>query len=269
MSPTSPTHDEVVARLRRGDSAIGTMLRLVRHPAVTAIAREAGLDMVMLDMEHGAHAIEHLEAMALAGHGEGLAVMVRVPELARGYVSRALDAGADGVMVPMLETPEQARRLVQWAKFPPLGRRGLGSIGGHTGFRKPDAAPSFIREADQCTLAIAQIETTTGVEHIDAIAATDGIDALVVGPNDLAVSLGVPGELTAPPVDEAIARIADAAARHGRIFGMHAGTDMLGRWIDRNMTLLLNSMDINVLGAGFASLREQTEALGHKRAVRS
>jgi 2-keto-3-deoxy-L-rhamnonate aldolase RhmA len=248
-------------RLRRREPVTGTMLRLIREPGVTAICRSAGFDLIMLDMEHGSFGFDDVGRLAQAGRGEGLAVMVRVPELTKGYVSRALDCGVDGVMVPMLETPQQARQLAAWAKYLPLGGRGLGSMGGHTRYRQPGPVVDFMNDANHRTFTLAQIETVAGVQNADAIAATPGIDALVIGPNDLANALGRPGEMTHPDQERAMAAIGDAAARHGKIFGMHAGTALLRTWAKRGMTLLLNAIDMQVLAEGMRELCHTTRQL--------
>ena len=239
------------------------MLRLLNDPIITLLAKRAGLDFAMLDFEHGPYGFDDLAAMAATGHAAGLRVFIRVPELARGYVSRALDCGADGVMVPMIESVEQARSLAAWAKYDPIGRRGLSSIGAHSDYAQPAHARPAMAQANEQTLAIAQIETAAGVEVVDQIAALEGIDALVVGPNDLAVSLGCAGELSAPPVSAGIERIARAARAHGKIFGMHAGVEFLSRWTAFDMRLIINSLDIELLSKGLAALAGEARTLAH------
>src|SRR5690606_31798457 len=135
--------------------------------------------------------------------------------------------------VPMLETPEQAAKLVEWGKYAPLGGRGLSSFGAQTQFQSPGDVVEYMAQSNRRTLLIAQMETRLAAANADAIAATPGIDALLVGPNDLAVSLGHPGQLDTPEEDAAIEAIAAASAAHGKAFGMHAGAAMLERWVDR------------------------------------
>jgi 4-hydroxy-2-oxoheptanedioate aldolase len=257
IPPTMPA----IQKLRDGQAAFGTMIRLIRSPAIAAMARHSGFDLIMLDMEHGPYSFETLSDTVQAGKSVNLAVMVRVPELARSYVSRALDCGVDGVMVPMIETAEQAKNLADWAKFPPFGKRGLGSAGGHTMYAKPTDTAAFVAAADRQTITIAQVETITGANNADAIAAVPGIDALVVGPNDLAMSLHKPGQLSGPQQDQAIQKIADAAKKHGKIFGMHAGTAFLKRWVGQNMNLVINSMDMDILANGLAQLNTDSRTL--------
>ena len=166
-----------VRKLRDGKRAVGTMIRMLRHPGIGQIAAQAGLDFIMLDLEHGSYSLDAVTDIFATARAAGLGTFARVPELTKGYVSRILDCGATGVMVPMLESVDQAKRFVAWAKFAPLGDRGLGSSGGHTNFGgMGGTAPEFMKRSNEETLTIAQIETARAIEEIDGIAATDGID---------------------------------------------------------------------------------------------
>jgi len=245
-----------VQKLREGKRAVGTMVRMIRNPAMAVLAHNAGLDYIMLDLEHGPYTMEALDDVFKVGRALGLGCFVRVPELAKGYVSRSLDCGATGVMVPMLESVEQAQLLVRWAKYAPLGGRGLGGAGGHSNFIgiSPDATPAFMANANVNTIAIAQIETAQAIEDIDAIAAVPGIDALLIGPNDLAISMGCPGDLLGDTLDKAIGKVAEAAKKHYKIFGMHAPDALQERWLSRGLNLVMSNLDINILAAGLKAI---------------
>ncbi len=245
----------VVERLKTGERAVGTMIRVVRNPAIAWIVRNGGLDFLMYDAEHGSYDTERWADTFALCRAAGVGGFIRVPELSRAWVSKALDTGADGVMVPMLDTVEQAERFVEWAKYPPVGGRGFGSLGGHTNYAAIAGSPAdFTATSNRHTLTIAQIETGTGVANVDAIAALPGIDALLVGPNDLALSLGVAGDLMGDTVHDAIGRVAAAAKSHGKVFGLHAPDALLERWIPEGCTLVMSGLDAAVLGAGFASI---------------
>lgn len=244
----------IIQKLRDGGTIVGTMFRMVSNPAVALIAREAGLDFIMLDMEHGSYSFESLADIFTVSRTANLGSFVRVPEMSRGNVSRVLDCGADGVMMPMVESADQARALAQWAKYPPMGKRGLGSIGGNTMYRQFGDASAFMEQTNRETIAIAQIESAAAVTVIDDIATVEGIDVLLVGPYDLSVSLGCPGDLSCPPMNEAIATIAEAAGRHNKVFGMHAGDALLKQWIPHGMRLIMNSIDVSMLLSGMKSI---------------
>jgi 2-keto-3-deoxy-L-rhamnonate aldolase RhmA len=248
-----------VKKMREGKRVVGTMVRMVRNPAIALIASHAGLDFIMLDMEHGPYNLETVDDIFKVGRSLGLGCFVRVPELAKGYVSRSLDCGATGVMVPMLESVEQAQLLVRWAKYAPLGGRGFGAPGGHTNFVgfTPDSAPVFMAKANVDTITIAQIETAQAIQNIDVIAAVPGIDALLIGPNDLAISMGCAGDLMGDTLDKAIGKVAAAANKHGKIFGMHAPDGLAERWLPKGLNLVMSNLDINVLTAGLKAISQK------------
>jgi 2-keto-3-deoxy-L-rhamnonate aldolase RhmA len=251
-----------VQKLREGKRAVGTMVRMIQNPAVAVVAHNAGLDFIMLDLEHGPYTMETVGDVFNVGRALGIGCFVRVPELAKGYVSRALDCGATGVMVPMLESVEQAKLLVRWSKFAPLGGRGFGGAGGHSNFIgvTPDATPAFMAKANGDTIAIAQIETAQAIENIDAIAAVPGIDALLIGPNDLAISMGCAGDLLGETLNQAIGKVAGAAQKHGKIFGMHGPDPLTDRWVAKGLTLLMSGLDTNILTAGFKTICQKYKA---------
>ena len=242
-----------VARLKRGETIVGTMVRMVRNPAVALIARNAGLDFFMLDMEHGSYGLETIaDAMRIARLA-GVGGFVRVPELSKAFVSGALDAGATGIMVPMIETAEQAEKLAHWGKFAPVGGRGFGSAGDHTGYLASQAV-AFMPQANDETLTIAQIESKTAIENIDAIAAVEGIDALLIGPNDLANSLGIPGDLFAPKSIDSIMEVARAAKRAGKILGMHGPDKLIEMLIPEGLRLIMSGLDVSFLTQAMAAV---------------
>jgi 2-keto-3-deoxy-L-rhamnonate aldolase RhmA len=212
-----------VQKLREGKRVVGTMVRMIQNPAVAVVAHNAGLDFIMLDLEHGPYTMETVGDVFKVGRALGIGCFVRVPELAKGYVSRALDCGATGVMVPMLESVEQAELLVRWAKFAPLGGRGFGGAGGHSNFIgiTPDATPAFMAKANVDTIAIAQIETAMGLENVEAIAAVEGLDMLYIGPSDLGLSIGREGRMD--QTDPVVVKAIDHILKTAKAAGLKAG----------------------------------------------
>lgn len=250
-----------VRELRQGKHIVGTMVRLVQNPAIALIAKHAGLDFIMCDMEHGTFSFPEFSDIAKTARSAGLGIFVRVPELAKGYVSRIMDAGAEGVMVPMISTAEEARMLVDWSRYIPLGKRGFGSSGVHSDYGPTGGdALAFMQKQNELTLAIAQIETKEAIDNIDEIAAVEGIDVLLIGPNDLAISLGVPGDLNGDRVHKAIAKVRDAAKRNGKVFSLHAGDTLLEKWAGSDMQMVMNNLDISVLASGFAAIAKKYKA---------
>lgn len=245
--------------MQAGSRVSGTMIRSLRNPSVTYFAKNAGLEFIMFDCEHSVFSFESLHDCFLTANALGLDGYVRVPVGSKDYISRVLDAGAKGVMVPMTETVEQAKTVVRYAKYLPVGERGYTAGCAHTNFM-PGKHSEVMQAGNDSVVAIAQIETRLAIENVDAIAAVDGIDALLVGPNDLSVSLGIPGDLTNPIELEAIGKVADACKKHGKFFGLHAGPALLEKFID-SLQLVMISTDNDMLSSGMANIKKSFDEL--------
>ena len=246
-------------KLLNGEKIGGLMLRVNRNPATMIIAKNAGLDFLMLDCEHGNYSFETLHDMFLAGNAAGIAGFVRVPVGTKDYISRALDSGATGVMVPMVETVEQAEALVHYSKYQPVGGRGFCAGCSHTEYLG-GVHTDIMKEQNDRVIAIAQIETKQAIDNIEKIAAVKGLDAMLIGPNDLSLSLGIPGDLMNPIELEAIAKVAAACKKNGLAFGLHAGKALLEKFREE-LTLCMSLTDIDLLMDGFKSVRGVIDAL--------
>ncbi|MFN0165349.1 MAG: HpcH/HpaI aldolase family protein [Bryobacteraceae bacterium] len=200
---------------------IGTFLVEFSQPAAVQVLADAGFDFVMVDCEHGNHSPRDIEALAQAGLHAGVCVLVRPPTAGRDMVTRALDAGAAGVLVPAVASMEHVRQAVLATKYRPVGKRGVHLLRGHTQHRQVDAV-SFLEEANRDVLTLIQIELESAVAIVEQIASTEGVDGLYVGPGDLSVDLGVPGQWDAPILQEAIRKTAEACHKHGKIIACHS-----------------------------------------------
>jgi len=180
----------------------------------------------------------------------GIPSLVRVSQLGRRDVSHALDMGAAGVMVPMVETADQARLLVQWAKYPPLGRRSY-SGGAHTSYGPSGNHATNMAAANGGTLAIVQIETVRGVQNIGEILDVEGVDAAIVGPADLAISMGRPDEVGCKEELALIDEVRDACVARGVAFGIIGGASLVHRYA-RDITFMVSAIDTHVLRDAFA-----------------
>src|SRR4029078_183798 len=172
-------------------------------PGLCGIAANAGADFVLFDMEHGGVGIDTLQAQFAFARGTGIAPLVRVPGLAYHLVAPVLDAGAMGIMVPMLETREQAEKLVSWCRYRPTGGRGLGFGFGHDDYSGGDVVPKAAAENER-TLVIALIETATGLPNPDEILTVKGIDVGWLGHYDLTDSMGITGQFDNPAFEAAV-----------------------------------------------------------------
>lgn len=240
--------------LMSGQKIAGTMLRISRNPAVCYLAKNAGLDFIMFDCEHGNYNMETLHDAFVTANALGLAGFVRVPQGTKEWISRVLDSGATGVMVPMIESVEQAKTLVKYSKYQPVGERGFSAGCAHTNYSGGKHA-EVMEVQNKKVIAIAQIETKQAVERIDDIAAVDGVDALLIGPNDLSVSLGIPGDLMNPIELEAIAKVAAACKKNGKAFGLHSGAALIEKFV-KELTLVMSLSDNDFLMQGFTAVRD-------------
>ncbi|GGK50960.1 HpcH/HpaI aldolase family protein [Salinarimonas ramus] len=197
---------------------IGLCACTVRSLEILAIARHAGYDFLLVDMEHGMFSMAETAALCLAGREAGYPVHVRAPGPSSALVSRIVDCGAAGLVVPHVESAEVVRALVAKVRFAPLGARSVPPPVAATGFvPMPTAA---LREAvGRGPELLVMIESARGLSAVDEIAAVAGIDGLVVGTNDLASSLDLHTRPDAPELAAAIETIAGAAARRGLVFG--------------------------------------------------
>lgn len=244
------------ARLLGGETLVGTLLA-IPSPEVTEIVARAGFDWLFVDGEHGPFgARELLATLRAAGTTPCL---VRTPVGDDAAIGRALDAGAAGVIVPQVHDAEQAARVAALAHYPPAGARGVGVTrsGGYGGRGAAELAA-----ANDATVVVVQAESARAVEQVDAIVRAPGVDAVLVGPNDLAASLGHPGRMDHPEVQRAIARVIDACRAAGRAAGIFGASAAAVRpWVERGARLVVAGVDALLLGEGARALRASLDAL--------
>jgi 2-keto-3-deoxy-L-rhamnonate aldolase RhmA len=182
------------------------------------LAGRSGLDWLLVDLEHGAATESSLAAHLTAIEGSGAATIVRVEEGTRLRIGRALDLGAEGVMIPRLDEPADVERVASWLRYPPDGVRGVALTTRGAGLG--EVAHGGVKGLNDRVLGVVQIESGRAVESARAIAAIDGVDVLFVGPSDLSHSLGIPGRVDEPAFDAAIRAVLDACRAEGAAAGV-------------------------------------------------
>ena len=242
-------------KLKAGQKIYGTLLRILRNPAVCYIAKHSGLDFVLYDCEHSNYDMESLHDLFIMGNALGLNSILRVPELSKGYISRALDQGAHGVMAPMVETRKMAMELVKHSKYRPIGNRGFTGGGAHVDYKSGEKHIRIMENANNTILTIAQIETKQAVDSVEAIVSTPGVDAIIVGANDLSVSLDIPGDLFHKIELDAIEHVAAACKKNNVVFGLHGGAKLLEKFID-DLGIVMMQTDADILASGFANIKQ-------------
>jgi 2-dehydro-3-deoxyglucarate aldolase/4-hydroxy-2-oxoheptanedioate aldolase len=215
-------------KLTEGEPVLGTMLFEFFTPGIARICANAGAEFVMYCMEHTGIGFETLKPQFALCRALGVVPLVRVPATEYHFVARALDAGALGVMVPLVDTAEQAERIVSFTRYPPAGRRGAAFGFAHDDYLGGEVVQKM-RAIHDRTLVICMIETRAGLDNVEAIAAVPGVDVLWLGHFDLTNFLGIPGQFSHPQYRDAVKRIAAAAAKHGKSAGYMAADEPLGR----------------------------------------
>ena len=237
----------------------GAMVFEFFSPGLASILQNAGAKYVIYDMEHTGLNIESLKWLFASCRGLSIAPMVRVPVGEYTWLARALDIGAHGVMIPMVETAQQAMNIAQACRYPPVGRRGAAFGFAQCDYKGGDINQKM-RDFHERNIVIAQIETERGLDQVEAIAAVDGIDVLWVGHFDLSNFMGIPGQFDHPKFLSAMKRIADVAKQHGKIAGFMA-TDTA--WADKVMamgyTMIATGTDTGILQQGFSHLIQHVE----------
>jgi 2-keto-3-deoxy-L-rhamnonate aldolase RhmA len=205
------------ARLAERKPLIGTLVSWP-FPETAEIAADAGFDWLFLDWEHGLHDARSLQTIVQVV-GKRLACLIRVPENESTWISKALDSGADGLIIPHVCRAEDAAQAVLSAKYPPQGARSIG-VARAQGYGH--GVLKSVEEDNQKTVIVAQVEHIDGVRNIEKIAAVAGIDAVFIGPFDLSASMNKPGRISDDEVREAIARVRNTCLRNGRPVGIFA-----------------------------------------------
>jgi 2-keto-3-deoxy-L-rhamnonate aldolase RhmA len=238
--------------LAAGGRAYGAMVFEMFTPGLPQILRNAGADYVLYDMEHTGLGFETLKTQFALCRGLDLVPMVRVPRGEYHFIARALDIGAMGVMVPMVGSAEEAAHVVSCTRYPPQGRRGAAFGFAHDDYQGGDVAAKMAAIHAR-TMVIAQIETAEGLANVEAIAATDGVDALWLGHFDLTNFMGIPGQFDHPDYVAAVKRIATACEANGKAAAYLATDEVLAReYIGKGYRLLGYGIDQLLLQSAMA-----------------
>ncbi|WP_347888667.1 aldolase/citrate lyase family protein [Nitrosomonas europaea] len=233
-------------RLARHELTIGSWITL-GHPSVAEIMAKAGFDWLVLDTEHSVLELSEVQAIIQILDGQQCPAIVRLTSNHPDQIKRVMDAGASGIMVPMIKSAEDARAAVNAVYYPPEGTRGVGLARAQGYGASFQAYRQWLRDN---AVIIAMIEHIQAIENIDAILSTPGIDAYIIGPYDLSGSMGRPGELEHPDVQAAIRQILQAGIRHHKAGGVHViepDPAMLQQRIEQGFTFLGYSLDIRML----------------------
>jgi 2-keto-3-deoxy-L-rhamnonate aldolase RhmA len=243
----------VKEKLKASQTVIGVVIS-VNNVEVAAQAANLGFDFLWIEMEHSPISLEGLRNMVLATRGLPAVPLARPPVNELWTAKRVLDAGALGVIFPFTRTPELARQAAAACRYPPLGLRGSGADLAQFRWPAPEGYYDF---ADENVLVVAVVEDTSALSHIDEIAQTPGLDVLFIGTSDLSFSLGLRGSQDHPRLDEAVAKIAATAKKHGKALGRPARTpEEIQRFTKQGFQFFMTGTEIDLMSAGAKQLLE-------------
>lgn len=228
--------------------AFGTWATIVDHPRFMKLLAVAGMDFVIIEMEHSDFSMAEVGTMCLLAREAGLTPIVRPAGLHPHDYTRPLDAGAMGLLLPNVDTAEQLEEILRATKFYPRGNRILNFRGPHTDFVRLTQPNEQIAEMNAQTITVAMVETKTSLDNLDAICQVDGLDAVMIGPDDLSQNLGVPGQMKHPLMLEATEHVINTCTKHGVTWGFSCqDTESAKQWIERGIGWMPYSNDANAL----------------------
>jgi 2-keto-3-deoxy-L-rhamnonate aldolase RhmA len=241
-----PNH--ALRQLRAGKLAIGMGVNQARTVGIATMAKTAGFDWLFIDSEHGSLDGDTVAQIATASLAAGVTPIVRVAGFEHWHASRMLDNGAQGIVFPHVDSSQDAQRVANACRYPPIGKRSMGGALAQLGFASMPVGEAA-RLVNEETLVVVMIESPQGVANCEEIAAVKGVDALLIGTNDLCFEMGIPGQFNDPRVAEAYRKVIAACRKHGKFPGMGGmyTPELLERHIAMGVQLILSGSDFSLL----------------------
>jgi 2-keto-3-deoxy-L-rhamnonate aldolase RhmA len=250
-------------RLEKGETVFGCSLQCYRSAEIARTFAAAGFDYVFLDMEHGAYDLETVQDMIRASLDTGITPIVRVGELLYSLVARLLDSGAQGIILPRVEDPRLLEEALSWMRFPPEGKRGYGVNATMVGY-EARTFPEIIEHQNRNTLSVVQFETVAAMERADELLSVRGMNIAMVGPADLSIALGVPGQFDHPKLVSTVDRLIEKCNQHGVVPGIQTRSVAMAKtWAERGMRFVGAGAEHGLL------LEKAKEAVSQLRTTRA
>ena len=219
----------------------GAMVFEFFSPGIPIILKNSGCEFIIFDMEHGGLSLEQFKTLATISRANNIYPLIRIPEVSYNYVARALDLGAVGIMAPMVNSAEEAIKIVKSSKYPPDGVRGAGFGFAHDNYQNENPL-SYINKSNKELINIIQIESKIALENVEDIASIEGVDCLWVGHFDLTNFLGIPGDFNSPIYLKAINKIVDVAKLNKKSLGIMVN--------NKDEMQMYNSLGFNMIAVG-------------------
>lgn len=234
-------------KLKKNELTIGSWIT-IGHPNVVEIMASAGFEWLVIDMEHTSIDLTTAQSLITTIQANGIKALVRVSKNEEVIIKKVLDFGADGIIVPMVKSKDDALKAIDYAKYPPIGKRGVGLYRAQKYGIDFDGYKKWVEEE---LIIIAQIEHIEAVHNIEEIITSDGIDGIIIGPYDLSGSMGYPGEFYRDDVKNAITKVLESCKKHNVSSGFHvieSDPEILMERIEQGCTFLAYSLDFFFLG---------------------
>ena len=236
------------------DKLRGAMIFEFFSPGIPIILKNAGCEFIIFDMEHGGLSLEQFKVLATISNSNNISPLIRIPEVSYNYVARALDLGAAGIMTPMVNSSEEAIKIVKSSKYPPEGIRGAGFGFAHDNYNNQNPL-AYIQNANNELINIIQIETKSALENVESIAEINGVDCLWVGHFDLTNFLGIPGNFTSPIYLDAIKRVVEAGKANSKSLGiMVNNNEELEMYSRMGFNMIAVGTEMNILSRSISKI---------------
>lgn len=236
------------------DKLRGAMIFEFFSPGIPIILKNAGCEFIIFDMEHGGLSLEQFKVLATISNSNNISPLIRIPEVSYNYVARALDLGAAGIMTPMVNSSEEAIKIVKSSKYPPEGIRGAGFGFAHDNYNNQNPL-AYIQNANNELINIIQIETKLALENVESIAKINGVDCLWVGHFDLTNFLGIPGNFTSPIYLDAIKRVVEAGKANSKSLGiMVNNNEELEMYSRMGFNMIAVGTEMNILSRSISKI---------------
>jgi 2-keto-3-deoxy-L-rhamnonate aldolase RhmA len=250
-------------RLQNDEVVFGCALQQYRSAEIPRLLAAVGFDYLFIDSEHGGFSLETIQDLVVASNQSGITPFVRIGEMSYSLVTRALDVGAHGVIFPRVESAALLEEAIRWTKYPPVGTRGFGYMPPQLDYETL-RMPEIIGHLNAQTMIIVQFETVLSIKRRDELLATPGIDVAMIGPADLSISLGIPGEFDHPTLIDTVEVFIEACVRHGVTPGIHCRTAKMAiPWLQRGMRFLGCGSEHGML------LEKATDTMGDLHAAKA
>ena len=234
-------------KLINKQTIVGTMLSEISTPNIVRILGSVGFEYIIIDCEHGYFDYSQVANIVALCNGIGLPVIIRIPTISRECITKYMDMGTNGILVPMTNTCEDVKNVVKWTKYSPQGTRGISTTRAHSNYNVQSLS-NYMEKANKDTIILVQIETKEAVKNINEIVNVHGIDGVIIGPNDMAGDYGTPGNFNTVEMQQSIKRVIEAAEKANKPSGIiTSNISFIGQCMENGMTIFSCNSEVGMI----------------------